>query len=775
MATTDLTNPTELSAVQAALAGGNGLTAAKLVGSAAAQVRTVVATQLPDTAALSLAADGLQRAYMEGIVKNPLSYAYQANHPVNLSAEFEMGRVPSADYLTLTVQGGTGNRPFQWEGATDPWTEVDVSKWLDGSLRAGNIWFLLPASLEAGGSRRVTLQINDVPQGQVFTPNVVYEVVTAGSVERFTAGNPALQKYDFEAAQGWNNRRIRDQSFPEDYFESSNGVFAQTATAGVIKNSFTVSDITLVSKGERDTSKLGFGGGVVFRDWETVWTWAAEPNQQSRVRYRVWADGTVNVQQQGATTAALASNSRRLLLGVMHQTINSPVVTADAENAFYTISYSGTYPKRIMVGLIASLTQYEAMPQGSATTSVAQGTTSTYGWTATTGAPSGAYWTQEIFISPRYPNGAGTGAETGEWLRRRNPLAARLSRKSLKELKGDFARLAVAWAAKYDEWYPQQADTQWLGCQAVAKLFYGKAAGVDVFDQAVALWEQWLAARGGPGLDGTAAKYLAMWNDPSGIGLEYIGRNAMALGWLYDEAARTGRDTARWTTLIHNIADFIVQAEIVSGGAGKVGLYGPNGAIASQGDNWNAEATAIGHLARSLALAPDATRFATLGRIWARFQTGYEAANFMAYKATDLGARKATLTEPTFHYFCFGLFEVLAAMKHYPAGFTALGMDPRVFIYKNVTVLGQMRDKTNQYLPERRGVFGSWLYAAATLAMLPDATISDMEQAISLLRHVGRRAKPLGFAESPVDGGGYTSGNLFQAMDVRVLAEATST
>lgn len=691
---------------------------------------------------------GSFRATRTATLVNPLSDVAYASAPAGIAVQFDQGEAPTADYLT--VYDGSGNEvPFQWEGATHPRTEADVSTWGDGSLKAGTIWVMVP-SLDAGGSATYRLVFSGAAQNHAYSETVAHTVVS-GTVERF---DTTSQRYSFESGQCWMLRRIYDQGLSgEDYFTGQNGLNVRYDVSGVGEFSSTAADVTLTSKGERNSG--AFGAGVVFREWETLWNWNAETNLNSGVRYRVWANGKCDAEHYAYTTGPLASNSHRMQVQCLFQTTNTPVATADIPNGYTSVQWSTPAEKRILFGARVQQVQSEVTTTESYTTAVSFATQPTFGWgPQTTSAASGAYFTQSVFLSPRYTS----GDAANENLRLRNRLQTRFTRKTAASLNGDLRSLALQLMQMFDTYYADAGDTSWLGCHAAVKVVLGRETGADNYSAASTLWSSWLSA---VGADGSASGYTTLWNGSTGI--EYIGRNGHALHELYDEAVRTSRDPSSWATLIHNLADFFVAAESSSGANGSVKLSG------SGADNWNAEASALCHLGKSLSITADSTRQATFDRIWSRFSGNFEARNLQAYSISAGGSTlNLSIIQPTSHYFAFQQSEALSAYEKLPGSMSGYALQPRALIMNAITPAGQVKERTTQFNPDRRGAPSTQIMMAAALATAQNANASDLEAAASLLRHLISQTSGAIFP-SPVDGWSYSGGIVNSAMDVQAL------
>jgi len=624
-----------------------------------------------------------------------------------------------------------------------------------GSLRAGTIWVICP-SLGATQSLLYQIKINDTAQGNAFTPTLTY---TGNATSQFVpAGSVGNITYSFESGQAFMLRRMYDGRYSAaDYLAGVNGVYVFNTIAGAQKTSYTAAHVANVVAGIRKAQD--YGNGVVFREWQTQFQWVDEPSMWTRVRYRVWANNRVDVDTYSWTTAALASSARNL---VTVATCSSTGVTntQNATSAYVENAYTSPTKQILLSGMFNQM-QSEAGSTGFSAYYSQPGVWQTLGWQGTVGPAQYSYWSTKFRISAAYAS----GDSANEFLRLRNPLYSRANRAAKPELKARFAQLASSLIGAYADWYPAQNENNWKGCLALAVLTDGYLHGRDRYAEALGYFNAWLTAYS---LSGSTADFYRVWNDSS-IGIEYTARNMQVALHLFQSPYGNVDDRAVLAQIIHNYADFIVQVEAASGGAGQVPIR------QNTNDNFNGESAGIRALAESLLLTPgDATRTACLGRIAGRFQSGFEFKNWLAYSMTDPGVLKNGISVYSGHYYAFALAEYFEARHINPAVVPDLGVTFRSAALWLTNALGQINERFANNDTARRGVANSALYWAAALMLAPTVYDSDMSAAAGILGHLQSKCVPGAMFQNPVDGWSAPTTVSQAAMDVRMLCSVVS-
>jgi hypothetical protein len=623
-----------------------------------------------------------------------------------------------------------------------------------GSLRAGTIWVICP-SLGATQSLLYQIKINDAAQNNAFTPALTY---TAGSTSQFTPASVGNITYSFESSQAYMLRRMYDNRYSAaDYFSGVNGVYVMNTIAGTQNMSYTGAQVTGVASGIRNAQ--AYGNGVVFREWQTQFQWVNETSMWTRVRYRIWANNRVDVDTYSWTTAALTSSARNLVT-IATCSSTGATNTQNATSAYVENAYTSPTKQILLAGLFNQM-QSEAGTTGFSAYYSQPGVWQTLGWQGTVGPAQYSYWSTKFRISAAYAS----GDVANEFLRLRNPLYSRANRAAKPELKARFAQLAASLIGAYADWYPTQNENNWKGCLALAVLTDGYLHGRNRYSEALAYFNSWLSSYS---LSGSASDFYTVWNN-STVGIEYTGRNMQVAIHLYNSPYSNAIDREFLAGVIHGYADFIVRVEGVSGGAGQVPIR------QNTSDNFNGESSGIRALAESLLLSPgNTTRSACLARIVARFQSGFEFKNWLAYSMTDPGVLKNGISVYSGHYYAFAVAEYFDARLINPSVVPDLGVTFRPASLWLTNALGQINERLANNDPDRRGVANSALYWASALLLAPTVYDSDISAAIGILSHLQSKAIPGGMFQNPVDGWSAPTTVSQAAMDVRMLCSAVS-
>lgn len=681
-------------------------------------------------------------------IRNPHATLALTSYPVRIAIGFGQGEVFSPDQLRLRDAAGA-IVPWQWEGGEHPRTGASLEFWPDGSLRCGDIWFNLTAA--AGVKSRYLIEKHPVPLGQSFSQNVVYSAVS-GTVDQLqTTGITAR----FESGQAWNLRRYQDRAnSDQDLFSGSLGVYTKVQLAsGVVKSSTNSADVTLVSHGVIGASS--FGNGVVFQRYETNYTFTDGTGIANRVRYRMFADGSIRVEDKKLFPADLAQASR---WNVLQLAASGTGVTAATDTAKWNMTFEyagGNGTSKFLFGAYAMQREHPVddgrtvsyLPAALAETS----TLARVGWASNVSILAGLEQRNVGFLC-KYS----AGDAANEHVRRFNRIAAIAAQPRPETDLAALRRLTVAWAKTSQ---PTMTVEGWGGVSALTTLFLTQDANA-----ALAEYQAFSASKGAnPAL---SSDYLAMWRGTIVTqGYEYQGRNTQVLWWLR-EAFRKSGDTARQTLVesyIHAYADFCVKAESISGGD-PTGVAAGNGQLwLSEGAPfyaWNAGTSALAGLAASLAITANAGRQAVFDRIASTFSSNRFAGPIWTY-----GSATNPITEPTTHYSGYQLFELGRAFKLRPVMTLPAG-DMCNYLVQSLVPEGI----ANEWLSNLRYRQGSWathVYAASCCALLNN----DYSTAYEYARHI-QQATLGNVAASNLDMDGWsrTSG-AGSGMDVRVLIE----
>ena len=734
---------------------------------------TAVAARVAAAASPPFAINSDRIKFGSVALHNPLTDIAYTNAPAAIQVSFRRGECPSPAYLRVLDSTGAVV-PFQWEPCLDANALVDISLHPDGSLRDGILW--IQASVGAGGTNTYTVELSE-STNTAPAAVVTYTVIDA-TKEQFSSQG---RDFIFQSTSAWTLRAIRESSGTVNVSaDVSNGVGfvlgVSRKTDNTDVNNNNSANVTAVSHGQIGTANYGYG--AIYREWETVFTWAHDPSVKTTLRFRVWADGSVSITSRFDTTGT--STSRAAMLYVYPATISGNTETRDNE-LVYAASDGAT--RQWLVGWRYSQTITEiADPAGySLTRTMSVPNAMQVGWSqqSARSTPAGAIFTQHAFASFNW----GAGNRLSELLRRRNPLGSRVAWNTIQEIRQDVVSIlapTVRMARAYG-----LPDT-WAALRAIGQVGSSLAAGYGYDPQPDLNIALTTFYSGGT----TTGFYNAWFNNSRGF--QYQGRDAAAPPIIRAEALRRGNQilALQMETLIHAWADMVVLAEantrsrfLVDGAnpglpgtpvddPGRLDLSPASGA------NLNAASTGMVILAQSLKLQSNATRLACYQRLQAWYAQGIEDRNHLPRQrhqdstAYIKGAYNSVLAEVA-HYHLYSLYDLLHANELIP--FTAFGVtlpDPAQYIYQMFNASGQMLERQYTHDLARRGTPQNHFYAAALLIQY-GKSVSDYSQAMRLLEHVHARRLPAGGYQHPIDGWGMTDpvANMIAISSAQVTTE----
>lgn len=654
-------------------------------------------------------------------VRNPLAIT-SPSEPAQIRVSFQPGECRDPAYLRV-YDAYRNEVPCQWEYEIDPatWEEVDKF-WPDGSVRRGSL--LILRDLSPSEVATLSVVVGDRPAS--YSQGVTF---TAESATLWVLQSPQLMSRMADST-AWMPKILRDPSRSNANYNSiSNGLFHRFTLAGVNKFSHTAADVTNLSVRRVGADNPGYG--VVYQEIEGSFSWAAATGVTVKTRVRHYANNLVRYISRIEVSSQVASGNHGMR--IYHEIINSTAPTATYNTTNGWAGYAYPSGATLCTGITAAQFESDALRLTDHTPlQNFEGNYVSVGWSKNpVTIPVGAYFTFAGFYSAGYDTLENAG------LRGHNPVIARANSAPrsdiLRSIRYSSRRLIESWTA--------------IGLSDPAKSYWGSVAlGWVVMAEddgreapvrdALALFQKWCTEYNIT--PSNATTWHDKWNhSTSQLGLEYMGPNSGCLPIIREKALELGLTTtaATVTSYIHAMADFAVQMEVTSGGSGQVKLR------YSDADNFNAEATAMLFLCRSLALTADATRLATLGRIAARFAAGYTTTagipNKMGYSyQTPGGALRQSVQDMRAAYHFYNLGVALHAHSIYPC-LPSLP-DARQFAleYSNGRQLDER--KWSKQL-ERRGIVGNWIAAAYTLAMSPGRTDGDLRAAADYLDYVSAR------------------------------------
>lgn len=655
-------------------------------------------------------------------VRNPLAIT-SPDEPVELRVNFQPGECHNPANLRVYDASGT-EVPCQWAFAVDPvdWEPVDCY-WPDGSVRRGSLHIC--ADLGPSETREYSVVVSSTPASH--TERVA--LTEPSGTEKRTSSAGLTTRYD--QSNAFIPRFLYDPSRSNAPLNSSGAGLYHRYTVG---SNFSYTDADTVDKAFTHVSAGSPGNGVVFQEVESSFAWADAPDVVVRTRFRHYANGLVRWLSRVTVGAEQASGSHGMSAYHIITNSSAPAATSNATNGW--VSYVYANGASLITAHTISQMESEAFQLTSYTpqTDFATPNTTRLGWSlASAGVlPAGSIFTFAGFF------GTFSGSATDAGFRGHNPVIARANRMSraeiVRSMRYSIRKLINAWAP----YGINDPDKSYWGSVALAWLVVAESEGRSLQIRAsLDLFERWAVQVGIDPAD--SASWHDEWNASSGsTGLEFIGPNTGCLPVIRRMALEQGMTStaARVTTYIHAMADFIVAAEVTSGGSGQMRLS------YSEGDNFNAEATAMRILCTSLAIEADATRQATLDAIVARFVTGYTTGGIPSKTGYSYMAPGGTLRQSVlymraiYHFYNIGV--VLHAHRIYPCLPSLPEVRQFAMEYSNGL---QFDELTYQKQLDRRGGGSIWSCVASVMALDPNRTDGDLRAAADLLDYAAGRAE----------------------------------
>lgn len=680
-------------------------------------------------------------------VTNPLSDIARSNEPVRIGVTFDSGVVADLSRLVVRDQAGQAV-PWQWEPCRHSRTDADISRWPNGSYKAGYIWVMLP-SLAAGASTTYTVSTDEA--ASLFAPAVVFSQPD-GNTDRF---DTPLATADFTAAWGWNLSGYTDKASGSNCFSAADAGLdfsykptnaGTTESVGLTTGSRSA---TVISKSHRDADSFGYG--VVYREFETINQFATETRLRCITRYRVYANGEVDCWNTHLATAEIPTTDLKLLFSV---------IKPNAAGGTHVTTESNT---KLLIkseyGAGKFLFAYRSYKNGSDADQAVYGGMfpGTGGWL--TASPI------RLRVGANAPNRAvPAGSIRQQWLsvmrtddydleelRFWNPLVTHAARvDSVSDALSRFRTEAADFLRRYAEY--SVADTGsgkgWIQPQRVAALVnYSLVGGPDVWAQVPVAIQEWLDhdSRGGsdgPGLGlNLFNRYKA--GGPA-AGWQHTGRDVQAFWQLRLDAIERG-DAAvqqRCENIIYAIADFAVRAEADNGSTGRIVLDTAN----PENPNATAEALIALVFARSINRA-EAGWATVRDRVWNALIAGFWFRNWTPYLFNSATTASGCIGNQVLSYYHRVMLGVYIGKT---IGGLTTTVDPVYSLLASTNPAGSVLDNLDNYNHERRGSGATSMHFAANLAWYGNQ--SEIERATQIMARV-REQTPVGEPSPyPMDG-----------------------
>lgn len=731
-----------------------------------------------------------QVRYWQAELSNPLTDTAYTDAPVGIHVSFERGQCLGEDYLRLRRDDGV-YLPFQYEAARDPRTGLLLGEYYpDGSLRDGTLWVILD-NLPAGGSRLFTLEIWETPRNNAFPPRIVFsqpntfrDTFTA-TYQRSGEGAARVYAYTFSSTRNWALNAVErtDSAAPMVFDVSAstssflNALYYDNTGAEYTSNNGALT--TLISR----TTGVS---GVVYVDYETVWTLTYESNIRVTTKTRIFANGESRVSMVFDVLATVAGPKIRGL----SMDVRPKILTTPVESSQRAYGAQEQASNQLLIGFDESQFWSEAVPAKTPYFTARVYMRSTlgkiqFGWqNSNVTLPAGLRLEYRAYIQPDY----GNGTHSTQVLRANNRLWTRATGLSVSEAKSEALALQSAMLRAFTAY--NAANPPMPGLHALALIGVQRVTGFNQGLDPRSWLQTMLDTRYG---GGTKAGFFTAWSNNS-YGLQHQGREVVAL-WHYrnDRIQRGDGAGAAWAEgYIHTWADAVVDMETDSRTRWMaLGVGDDPGRIElspSQANPLNAATSALVILAMSLNLTANSTRLACFQRIATRWATrGIEHRNKLPRSASEdntaalvtVARDEATRTYPLNTYnsiialsstYClYSILDAHNANKLYPLGVALPSV--RQMAYQVFNAAGQAREYQTEFDTDRRGLASKQLMAAALL-IEHGGRLSDYAQAIVLLRHVWSRRYPNNGREHPLDGWFMKDGlPVNMAIDTQLLTE----
>lgn len=643
-------------------------------------------------------------------VNNPLDIACPYE-PVGIRIWFERGQCLDAAQIVVRDRKNVV-LPHQWEPAEHTFFDVDMGTYPGGSLRYGTLWVMV-RDLAPREARALTVTLHATSQGAAGAQAVTHTVNSATS-ETFAA---AAATVTLTSGSAWMPNSYIDVATGGELLATSTGLTMRqkAGTAQGEALSSTAAEITGLAQSRRGSANFGYG--VCYQEMEAGWTWVDQPTT-TRFRARMWANGRVTMEAYTRATSAISSDSKTLIFNFSAN--NTGIVSTDSNNDLATKTWQ--YADRALVGGFRYLTtDYESKTSETHATNWSTSIAANRmfgGWIGTTSIPSGAYFFQGAFMDR-------TNADDADhvWLRGMNPLATTAAIWDCDEARAYIAGFVNRYI---NAWFPLNTDTDKKGLEGAMRILDSKQRGSSYSAaSALALFEQYCS---GAGVTSTSASsWHTRW--AAGQGMNFIAKNASELGTIYEHAVARGETVVADTalTIMTAVADFVLQAEITSGGNGQMLLSG-----ASE-DNYNAEASAMRLLAQRLQISHRQDWAQCYERLYLRYWGGGFAGNtrrtYQYIAQGNLPHESIKLPQST--YDVYQNFELSRSLRmRSVSGFPE--PDMRQYVYETINAAWQPDDRRYQAQVLRRGLSNTTMHNVFTLCRLGNP--SDWAAAVLICR-----------------------------------------
>lgn len=710
--------------------------------------RSPTATQAAEfRQAFNIAPQNPDNLLLVATITNSLSDISRINEPVRIGVNFDSGVIADLSRVVVKDQAGV-SIPWQWEPERHARTDADISRWPNGSYKAGYIWVMLP-SLAAGASTTYTITTDEA--SSLFAPTVVFSQPD-GNTDRF---DTPVATADFTSAWGWHLSGYTDKASAQNCFSAADAGldFSYKPTdAGIAEYvglTTGTRSATVISKSHRDDSSFGYG--VVYREFETVNQFATETRMRCITRYRIYASGKVDVWNIHVNTEALPSTDLKLFFSV---------VKPNASGGTHVTTESNT---KLLVKSQYGTGKFLFAYRSSKTSSDVDGTV--YGGVF----PGTGFYLTASPIRLRVGSNASNrtvpvGSMKQQWLgvmrtddydaeefRFWNPLYSHATRsQTVAEAIRDFKVEAADFLARYAAY--SEADNQsgdgWIQALRLAGLMnYHDVGGPDVWDQVPSKIQWWLNndGRGGVAGPGLAENLLTCLKTGKGAaGWQHVGRDVQAFVQLRARAIQSG-DSGVATTcseILREIAKFAVLSEADNGSTGRIVLDHIN----PENPNATAEALIALVYAKSLGL-DEPGQDVVIARVWNALTSAFWFRNWVPYLFNGSATASGCILNQIVSYYHRVMLGIHVGKS---IGGLETNIDPVYCIIASTNSAGSVLDNIDNYHFERKGSGATAMHFAANLAYYGGP--SEIQRATQIMRRVREQTQQGEPSPYPMDG-----------------------
>lgn len=689
---------------------------------------------------------------LTAIIRNPINIA-RSNERATIHVTLPDGVAPTAGCFVVR-DSAQQIVPFQWVPCRHSRTEADISTHASTAVKAGSILIVVP-SLEPRSEVTYTIEVWPTNRGQVLAAAVTTSDPDGTTTRTECAGYRA----DCTSAWSRNLSSLIKKSTGFDFFGAADAGIDHAykpTNAGVAEYSGLSAGAksqALTINTERDAAAVGYG---VVERWRIVRSvGVTEANVQHEAQYKYRTDNVIEITAIHKALAQVATSDLKLMFSVVKPTAAGIVsVNGSNQNIFMECDYGSGNRLLILYRSIKN-------------SGDADGTSGGHG-----GFPGGTGY--YVAAPPRLRAGTQhtnylmpAGSECREYIMMKilddtetfaearlklwNPLVTTAAK--FADAGTQRARFGVEtrkFLERYSAYSATDSEAWKQDLVAAAWSSYSAAGGGDQWALVPSRLQAWLDHTSrGPADGGLGTRLFANYKaGAAASGWEYVGRTATAIYALWLEARRRGDGAVLNTaaSILRGLADHAVLSEADNGGAGRIVLnYTDSPAVE------NPNATGEAALAIAFAKATDYETASTASaflRIWSALNAGMEFVNWSPYTFLSPSGFISSAIGPQvlsyYHRVTFALYFCTRVM-----GVTT-SVDVAHSLMAATNAQGQTDESKDGSNFQRRGNGPTYLHFAANLALY--GNVSEIEQAIQIMKHVNEQAAANEPSPQPMDG-----------------------